>query len=74
MSDLISSRPEAELSDLIARHGRWPVLAAALRAVFQRHHPPAMPCVDDLPDDLRRDIGLPPRPAPRPSVVFPPRW
>lgn len=45
------------MRDLIARFGAFQVLITYLRAVIM----PA-PRNDEVPDDLRRDLGLPPRP------------
>lgn len=47
----------------IEAHGPLPVLRAALRALMPRRRQ----VVTDLPDHLRRDVGLPPLPdaAPR---------
>ena len=55
MNDSPSIR-DAELRDLVARFGALRVFIALLRALR-----PAAP-VGELPDYLRRDVGLPPRP------------
>ena len=56
-------RPADLLADLIERHGTWRVLAALAGQLWRRRHS-AAPAVD-LPDHLRRDLGLP---------DLPPRW
>ncbi len=50
--------PAATLNDLIASLGPWIVLRAALRALVRRR-PRQVYFEHDLPDRLRRDIGLP---------------
>jgi hypothetical protein len=47
------------LRDLIDQFGARAVLASYLREVLARRK---MPSADTLPDYLRSDIGLPPRP------------
>lgn len=54
--------PADLLADLIARHGRWRVVAA-LAGLLVRAEPQVRLC--DLSDHLRRDVGLP---------DLPPRW
>ncbi|CTQ50018.1 hypothetical protein [Jannaschia donghaensis] len=49
------------IDDAIDRHGATRVLWAALRALLRPTARP--PDLRDLPDRLRRDIGLPPHPA-----------
>jgi hypothetical protein len=61
------------LSALIAAHGPWRVLFAALTALLRQATSSAVPDVDSLPDHLRADIGLPPRGSPPPSLP-PVRW
>jgi hypothetical protein len=56
-----SLRPE--IDKLIDDFGRWDVLRAAFLAVVQP--PRRMLEASDLPDRLRRDIGLPPVNVPR---------
>ncbi len=51
------------LRDLIDQFGARAVLASYLREVMARRK---MPSADTLPDYLRADIGLPPRPPARP--------
>ncbi len=51
------------LRDLIDQFGARAVLASYLREVMARRR---MPGVNTLPEHLRSDIGLPPRPPDRP--------
>ena len=51
------------LRDLIDQFGARAVLASYLREVMARRR---MPDVNTLPEHLRADIGLPPRPPDRP--------
>lgn len=62
------------LSALIAAHGPWRVLFAALTALLQQATGTAAPDVDSLPDHLRADIGLPPRGSPPLQPILPVRW
>lgn len=64
----------APLSVLIAAHGPWRVLFAALTALLRQATGTAAPDVDRLPDHLRADIGLPPRGSPPPQPIIPVRW
>ena len=52
------------IEDAIARHGAPRVLLAAALAMLRPR--PRPPDVDALPPHLRRDMGLPPLPAPPP--------
>lgn len=59
-----SLRPADLLADLIERHGPWRVLAALAALLVRRAGARRPMHADDLPDHLRRDIGmsdLPPR-------------
>ena len=51
--------PDHALSSLIDRHGTRAVLRALAAVLIRRRR--ARPGVVDLPDHLRRDIGLPER-------------
>ena len=62
------------LSALIAAHGPWRVLFAALTALLRQAVAPKAPDVDSLPDHLRADIGLPPRGSPQLRWIIPVRW
>lgn len=62
------------LSVLIAAHGPWRVLFAALTALLRQATGTAAPDVDSLPDFLRDDIGLPPRGSPPQQPIIPVRW
>lgn len=62
------------LSALIAAHGPWRVLGAALIALLRQAIRPGAPDVDSLPDHLRKDIGLPPRGSPAQQPILPVRW
>lgn len=62
------------LSALIATHGPWRVLFAALTALLRQATGTSTPDVDSLPDFLRDDIGLPPRGSPPQHSVMPVRW
>lgn len=64
----------APLSALIAAHGPWRVLLAALTTLLHQAIGPTPPSVDRLPDHLRQDIGLPPRGSPPPQPIIPMRW
>jgi len=57
-------RPTETLHHLIDRHGTWATLRA-LASVLLRRRRAAMRA-DDLPDHLRRDVGLPEQGAPPP--------
>jgi hypothetical protein len=57
-------RPADLLADLIERHGPWRVVAALAALLLRRAREPRPTRDIDLPDHLRRDIGLsdlPPR-------------
>lgn len=57
------------LSSLVAAHGPWRVILAALIALLRQAAGVNTEDVDRLPDHIRKDIGLPPaalRPSPRP--------
>ncbi len=59
---------------VIAEHGAWRVLWAALSALVTVR-PTQEGTFDRLSDHLRRDIGLPPRGSPLPEApVDPLRW
>ncbi|ETX15082.1 hypothetical protein OCH239_19290 [Roseivivax halodurans JCM 10272] len=66
--------PNADSIDgIIARHGAFPVLFAALKALFKlrkRRQRPADAAT--LPDHLKRDIGLPPEAAHARRDALPP--
>ncbi len=62
------------LSALIAAHGPWRVLFAALTTLVRQATGTAAPDVDSLPDRLRADIGLPPRGSPQVLPILPVRW
>ncbi|WP_432449554.1 hypothetical protein [Aliiroseovarius marinus] len=57
-----ATRMEATLRGLIARHGRWRVIRASLFA-----KPIGQDRVEDLPDSIRKDIGLTSHDATLPS-------
>ena len=59
---------------VIAEHGAWRVLWAALSALVTVRAQ-TMHTLDHLPDHLRRDIGLPARGSPLPETpTYPVRW
>ena len=52
------------IDGIIARHGAFPVLVAALKALIrQRKKRPPPVDAATLPDHLKRDVGLPPEAA-----------
>ncbi len=55
------------IAALVERHGRWRVLRAALFAGQPRRRHSKHP---QVPDRLRRDLGLPPRHAPQTETRF----
>lgn len=58
---------------VIAEHGAWRVFLAALWALLTVAD--RAPAVDQLPDHIRKDIGLPPRGSPLPEApMLPVRW
>ncbi len=59
MIEVLKTEQENRIAALIEEVGAWRVVAAALRTVFRRGERPAPPG-RDLPQHLRRDIGLPP--------------
>lgn len=56
-------RPADLLADLIERHGPWRVVAALVAQLVRRARRAPVVRVSDLPDHLRRDIGLPDLPV-----------
>jgi len=60
--------PHHTLTDLIDRHGTRTVLRALAAVLIRRR---ARPGTVDLPDHLRRDIGLPERGQPPPALRGP---
>lgn len=59
---------------VIAEHGAWRVLWAALSALVTVRSTQER-TLDRLSDHLRRDIGLPPRGSPLPEApLLPARW
>ncbi len=54
--------PAETVDQLIARIGPWRIAAALAAHVLRRWHRPA-PVVLDLPEHLRRDLGLPSLPV-----------
>ncbi len=60
--------PRVMIDNLIAEHGRWRTLQATVLALFRRPGSPAVRVgLHDLPDSLRRDIGLQPLPPRQPD-------
>lgn len=64
-----SLRPAELLADLIERHGPWRVVAALAALLVRRARRARAARAMDLPDHLRRDIGLPDLPV---RLVAPP--
>ena len=62
-----AASPRLDIDTLIARHGRWRVLGAVAGAFLHRasRHETVG---HRLNAHLSRDIGLPPRPEPPPSM------
>lgn len=56
-------RPADLLADLIERHGPWRVVAALAALLVRRARTAPRAQVMDLPDHLRRDVGLPDLPV-----------
>ena len=56
---------EAAVASAVERFGYLPVLAAVLRQVLPKRPAGPVARLEDLPDYLRRDVGLPPRDAAR---------
>lgn len=52
------------LTHAIDTHGTFKVVIATIKAVMRRHGPMRPLSIDELPNDLRKDIGLPPLPDP----------
>lgn len=53
-------RPETILKSLLAEHGALRVMAALVAAMLTSNRAPPRMRVGELPDHLRRDIGLGP--------------
>lgn len=53
-------RPETILKALVAEHGALRVMAALVAAMLASNRAPPRMRATDLPDHLRRDIGLGP--------------
>jgi hypothetical protein len=51
---------QATINEVIARYGAWKVLFASLAGVFAGNRARRIPDANDLPDYLRKDVGLPP--------------
>jgi hypothetical protein len=64
-------RPAELLADLIERHGPWRVVAALAALLVRRARTAPGGQVMNLPDHLRRDVGLPDLPVRR---VAPPPY
>lgn len=64
MTEFTKTMPPHDLRDgldtLIAAHGAWRVLAAALKGLVRPRRRAGPPAEDVLSDHLRRDIGLSP--------------
>ena len=61
--------PDITLTRLLDRHGTRAVLRALFTALRRRR--PTRRAAGDLPDHLRRDIGLPERGQPPPTLRGP---
>lgn len=59
------------LDTLVADHGKWRVVIAALKALVRRRRVQTIR-PQDLPPVLRRDLGLPP--VADPPILWPQRW
>ncbi len=60
--------PVSPIQSVIAQHGAWPVLRAALVALLKGPNPQP----NYLSDHIRRDIGLPANLPPQVRVPLPP--
>lgn len=59
---IFDTTPLPEVIDrAVATYGPIPVILRAILAAFRSNRPPPVPDVGDLPDYLRRDVGLDPR-------------
>lgn len=58
-------RPDLDIENLIAEYGKRSVLRAVFASVLRRKTTTTRDYADDLPNHLRKDIGLDPRPQTR---------
>ena len=56
-------RPHLMIEELLLRHGTWTFLRATAKAMIRDRRRQRLEAAD-LPDHLRRDVGLPPGHSP----------